>query len=359
MAATQPSAKSSVEVIVYLASLASEQQAVSAMLDPMRRITAGLKPGQTPLPEQEKTLQAVRRNIEHYLVVDEPLKQLTPELLEDKIARFSEGRTGFRVPWAILGLVGFTVLAAVAMAMAPFQVSDSTRPGLVTVAMLSVVGLGASWMFFMALPSVKAQLKPALVLISAGLAYNAIAQLQIPFLTVTDQLNNTWSSYGLYVVLFCPLAIFFFLALRKFAFALGVPSTWWSIRWLAGLCILGASVALLVPHAATATPEWAFRLTIFTSSIQATFQLLTAQMTWRIIDRLTSAYATTMKYFFWAAIGSAMSSVVFIIAQLITGATLDQSSQNVGLLAAMTVPFLTSEFLLAWAGYSFRRASRR
>jgi hypothetical protein len=359
MAEIQSSPKSSVEIIVYLASLASEQQAVSAMLDPMRRITAALKPGQAPLPEQEKVLQNVRRNIEHYLVVDEPLKQLTPELLEDKIAGFSEGRAGFRVPWAILGLVAFSILTGIAMALAPFQVADTVRPGLVIVGVLSAVGLGASWMFFLALPGVKPQLRPALLLMSIGIAYNVLAQLQVPFLTVTNQLDSAWSSYGIYVVFYCPLAIFFFLALRKFAFALGVSSGWRDVRWVASVCVLGTLVVLLMPHADSTIPEWALRLTIFTSAVQVSFQLLTAQITWRIIDRLTSAYATTMKYFFWSAIGTAVSSVVYIAAQITTGAMLDQSSQHVVLLAVMTVPFLVSEFLLAWAGYSFRRASRR
>jgi hypothetical protein len=359
MASTEMNSKTSIEIIVYLASLASEQQAVSAMLDPMRRITAALKPGQTPSPEQEKDLQSVRRDIEHYLVVDEPFKELTPELLEDRVAKFCEAPQQFRVPWGMLGLVGFAIAAATGMASLPVPLRETQAPTLALIGFLSALSLGASWMFLMAMPSIRKTLRPALALLTAGIAYDCLAQLQLPALIITNNLGSLWGQYALYLPMYLPAPILFFLGLRQFARILGVPNTWSRVRVVVGIGVAYILLIAFIPHATTEVPEWAFRLTMIVSSIQVAFEFLTIQLTLRIIGRLTSTYATTMKHFLWSVVATAISTAAYTMSQVLVGGLQNQHEDHMILIALTILPSLMAQFQLAWAGYSFRRASRR
>jgi hypothetical protein len=359
MATVGPSPKTSIDIIVYLASLASEQQAVSMIMDPMRRITATMRPGQAPTPDQEKVLQDVRERVERYLIEDDPFKALTPELIEDRVAHFCAAPEGIHVPWGILGLLAFAGLMSTALAVLPTNVQEFQRPTMAVVGLLSGLSLGASWMFFLALPSTRKTLRPALVTLSAGIAYDCLVQLQLPVLIATNNLGSTFAEYGLYLVFYMPVSLLYFLGLRQFARLLGVPNTWRRIRFVIAACAAFILLIAFVPHAPNTVPEWAFRLTMVTNSIQVGFLVLTAQLVLRIISRLTTAYATTMKYFLWALLCTLVSLLMYMASQVFIGGLQDQSQNNNLLITLTVIPSMAAELLLAWAGYSFRRASRR
>jgi hypothetical protein len=95
------------------------------------------------------------------------------------------------------------------------------------------------------------------------------------------------------------------------------------------------------------------------SSIQVAFELLTIQMTLRIIGRLTTIYATTMKHFLWSVVATAVSTTAYTLSQVFVGGLQNQHEDHMILIALTVFPSLIAQFQLAWAGYSFRRASRR
>jgi hypothetical protein len=70
-----------IDIIVYLASLASKPKALDPTLDTLRRITARLQPGEPITPQDVQALVSVYRSVESYLTHDDPLRAFSvPEL---------------------------------------------------------------------------------------------------------------------------------------------------------------------------------------------------------------------------------------------------------------------------------------
>ena len=74
------------DVVTYVASLASNPDDIDPMLDKMRAITASLGPNQELSKADEQTLLQVYRQIEEYLVTKEPIRTFTKEELRTRIA---------------------------------------------------------------------------------------------------------------------------------------------------------------------------------------------------------------------------------------------------------------------------------
>lgn len=79
--------KTSVDVIVYTAQLSSDHQAINAILDGLRRVTARLKQGERPNPEQQLALADVLLELEDYLSAKDPVRQWNKAALHDLIMR--------------------------------------------------------------------------------------------------------------------------------------------------------------------------------------------------------------------------------------------------------------------------------
>lgn len=77
---------SPVDVITYVASLASNPSAIDTSLDTLRGITATLGSATVSLSkEQEKTLARLYKDLEQYLITNEPLQQFTKADLREKV----------------------------------------------------------------------------------------------------------------------------------------------------------------------------------------------------------------------------------------------------------------------------------
>lgn len=80
---------SSVDIVVYAATLVSTHTAIDNLLDPVRFITAKLQPN-TPLPfppDTEETLRQVYLKIEQYLLTQETIRKFTKEGLRQDVAQ--------------------------------------------------------------------------------------------------------------------------------------------------------------------------------------------------------------------------------------------------------------------------------
>lgn len=84
--AIEGGAQTTLDLIAYIAGLASNQLEIGPILDPVREITAQLSPGQQPSPNANQQLLHVYLQLEHYLVTKEPLRAFTKEALRKRIA---------------------------------------------------------------------------------------------------------------------------------------------------------------------------------------------------------------------------------------------------------------------------------
>ncbi len=93
------SAGSAIDVVTYVASLASDMKAIDPLLDPLREITSRLQPGQTLGAADQAVLADVCRKLQAYLVERDPLRSVTKATLETKIGQKfpipSPGETAF------------------------------------------------------------------------------------------------------------------------------------------------------------------------------------------------------------------------------------------------------------------------
>lgn len=82
---TSEDVKTVLDMVTYVAGLASNRQMVDPLLDPVRSITANLTPGQMPSPDDTKTLLGIYLKIEAYLITKEPIRAFTKEELRNHL----------------------------------------------------------------------------------------------------------------------------------------------------------------------------------------------------------------------------------------------------------------------------------
>lgn len=91
---------SPVEVLIYVASLASNPSQIDTSLDRLREITSKLSGNNAALtPEQEASLAIAYTQIEKYLVTSEPLQSFTRQGLREIIRAKFQFKTGTKSPF--------------------------------------------------------------------------------------------------------------------------------------------------------------------------------------------------------------------------------------------------------------------
>ncbi len=97
---------SPIDIITYLASLASKQQEVDAILDDLRRVTARLDPGMPLSAEDQDALAAVHDKLVQYLLEKESLRKFTREELAAKVGERFKPSESSSVFWQKIAPVG-------------------------------------------------------------------------------------------------------------------------------------------------------------------------------------------------------------------------------------------------------------
>lgn len=80
------------DVVVYIAGLASRPTEVDPILDPVRELTARLAPDEPLTEAHEDTLCVVYLNLERYLTTKEPLRTFTRQELRNHLGTALAGR---------------------------------------------------------------------------------------------------------------------------------------------------------------------------------------------------------------------------------------------------------------------------
>jgi hypothetical protein len=78
---------SAIDVVTYVASLASDPTAIDPILDPMRELTSRIQPGQPLSQADQTTLAGVCQRLQIYLVEKDPLRSFDKAALQQKISQ--------------------------------------------------------------------------------------------------------------------------------------------------------------------------------------------------------------------------------------------------------------------------------
>ena len=78
--------KTALDLVTYAANLTSNPSNIDPLLDTVRRITAGLTPGQTPSEENIQILLGVYLKIEVYLTKEEPIRTFSKNELRHRLS---------------------------------------------------------------------------------------------------------------------------------------------------------------------------------------------------------------------------------------------------------------------------------
>jgi hypothetical protein len=93
---------SCIDAVTYLATLASDRQAIDPLLDKLRAVTAGIEPGQ-PISEKNQTkLAAICREVLDFLVSKEPVRNFSPSDLYALLADNFQNRSRDPIFWQAL-----------------------------------------------------------------------------------------------------------------------------------------------------------------------------------------------------------------------------------------------------------------
>jgi hypothetical protein len=91
---------SPIDVVVYLASLASNPQSIDLILDPLRDITARLGPDRMLNDQDQLVLAKVYKGLVAHLITNEPAQIFTQEGLEARIKNaFSPEKIANKIFW--------------------------------------------------------------------------------------------------------------------------------------------------------------------------------------------------------------------------------------------------------------------
>ncbi len=90
----------SMDIIIYVAGMASDQTKIDAYLDGMRSVTINLSPGEELTAEDQKKLQKSYVQIENFLIHDDPLRSFDKDTLrKDIVTRFGLAERGSGTFW--------------------------------------------------------------------------------------------------------------------------------------------------------------------------------------------------------------------------------------------------------------------
>jgi hypothetical protein len=91
---------SPVEVITYVASLASNPKEIDPILDGLRTITAKISPGQELSPADQSGLAKVYTELSDYLAKDDPLRTVSQKALREKVTgKFPDSSSRYPAFW--------------------------------------------------------------------------------------------------------------------------------------------------------------------------------------------------------------------------------------------------------------------
>jgi hypothetical protein len=295
-AVTLPAGVSIIDVITFVAEMASKPQEIDILLDPLRRVTSLI--GQTSqLTSQDLvTLRGVYDQVEVYLTTREPLRQFTVQSIRRAVyAHLEESQPK---PRATRPLVVIW-LAAIGLAAAGYLLLPPVQEGRIVAGFAGIFitfYTGAAWLFWVARKNFKETLRTTYLLLCTGIILVGGSFLQ-GLVTLIFQLENVpWMhNIGTYipVIASCLVVYFAMLSLgRILGMKLRIMSPWFTAA-LALALGLGLTVA---PHPHVLGPEWMFKISLLLQSVSFVYVGCAGIITALALGKLAPYYKVPMSW---------------------------------------------------------------
>lgn len=332
--------------VMYLASLVSQPRAVDPILDVVRGLTARLKPGEPPPPQDVETLGRVRAQLQAYLIEQEPLRTYTGPTLEAKMFEHFQGQSLLRSLHIKLVIICISLVSA---GILPQLLPQAALGGLEGASiLLPIVYYGApAWLFISALKDFAPKMKTAYVIVCLGICALGVAAI-VEILFDFYNPNSSWARNGGEMSAYWAAFIIIYAGFCRHARLMEIQS--WFMRPVNLLIAAGSLSALLVLVPAVLNlPSSGLKGVIL--AVAATSAIFVAMMAYRIWRASTALYARAMRWIFWAFAFNAIAVTQYFVLNLF----IDNVESWVLWLG---LPYTISSVLLLVAGYVFNKVGR-
>ena len=333
----------SLDLITYLASLASRPSDIDSTLDTLRKISARLRPGQAPSASDTRLLAKVYFDLETYLVNDEPLRAYTLEGLRSKVAeKFDLGTESVEHYWQSATNLNEAVQTKSVAASSTLKAGRARRAGhwIIAVALLfgitgffipvtatpdmpwsnnfdmtfSLMGdvllFGGAWLFLAGLPGFKARLRTSYRMLCAAMVLLALAQSQQIIYTYLNLWDNPFILHGGVALGFAPPIILFYVSMLLFAKLLHVKNFFSSIVAALITCVVAAALAAAFPYFPSPLSPEVLRQALPPSILLDTFLVFAVGIAWGIKRVAAPAYTPALA---WLLLGIASIAATALI----------------------------------------------
>ena len=343
----QTSDRRLVDEIVYMASLASEAQAIEPKLNVLRRVTARWD-GSSPLtPDSREDLTALSSDLRAYLINNDPLRSFTAQTLDERLERHvREGADpeSYILP---LGVAEMLVAAIVALPL-PMQTLAERMLIFVTITMQLFIA-SALWFYLTSLKSFKTELRTVFIVLCVGIASINLGILQYPLLAILQQADNPIFRYGGRPEFATIGVIILYFGLARYARILKIPTKSITRGMILAHLILIPTAYVLAVTRGVPDPYilWLSFVSIWSLALSSTASIILIP---KILRTVTVAYAMSLKIinvFMWLAMPVA---IMFGAGLLWLG------HYSITVLAtSLTYAGFPTLATLMYSGYSFKR----
>ncbi len=340
--------ESKIEVLVYLASLASNTAAIDPMLDAIRLVTSRSGTTQQDL----KILQKTQQQLEDYLIHHDPVRVFTPEELEQKIREHMLTGHFSKLRRALYGVLAVMVVILVGAMAIPGIGDISQRSQLGSWLALLTLSAGAIGFYWTARHNFKPELQPAYTLLCVSSLVLGLSQTQLPIVSYWNLEQAPLFRYGgvstpTFIAIVCV-----FLAVRRYAKIVGVPSSpLMSLKVIGPAWIGIAALAVVLPHSSRPENEALFDFSMAVMSANLFTLVLNAMLTRKVAGVSTKIYALPMHLLAASQMTAAIGLTLFLVFLFAKGSLF---GATFGILA---IPFMVSNVIWLWTSYSFKRAT--
>jgi hypothetical protein len=347
------SSASTLDTVMYMASLVSERRAIDPIMDKVRDITSQLKPGHAPSAADDKELQKVRAELAVYLTEQDPIRLFSIEELETRVKARVQDAGKRRLRTALFASWSFTFLAFFVPFLFLYNQPPMSRMLLSFPFFFVAIHVSIIWFYWSALKDFRPALRRAYVFICLGIFIIGLNAIQLPLIFNFGLGELPWFRYGAFMAPFPVACFLLYYGMKLYGELVGVRVWFTDWRLVGGASVVLAVIAVLLPHyVAHPTEEVFFDLSAVSSMLTLLYLVLLAIVTLRVWHSVTPVYNEALKWFFWMAVILAFTTFEYTVVMFFRG-------ELTGVVQMITMlPFIFSEFCKLQSGYVFKRSSK-
>lgn len=378
------SRQSPIDIVIYLASMASDPRAIDPILDTVRNVTSRLRPNETLAPTDLQQLARAYNQLEAYLTKDEPLRSYDKAGLDGKILqKFQLGSDSVETYWRQaeasantsvelkpvaadrtdrtrrsknlgLRIIGGALILGTASFFLP-AISSPELPwsnnfDMVFSLAADLVLFGGAWLFLRGLPGFKTGLRRSYIVLCCAMVLLALAQSQQVIYTYLGLWSNPFIAHGGVAIGFAIPVVLFYVAMSLFARLLRVRTFATSVIALLGTCAVVGLLAAFGPLPPSVLSESVLRQVLPPAVVLDVVMIFACLMVLSIKKVASAAYTPALAWLFLALATVAVTGIIYNVVQI--ALPTDNWILGYGAISAL---FLLSGIMLVKSAVAFNR----